>query len=217
MAIHISTLNGGDITVGTSGGSPTPVEHADTWYKYLGDTEWRTISINEEICGDIDEATPTTQIPGITNVVSLEIGTDITHITDAAFFNCSSLTNVIIPNSVNVIGSEVFFGCTSLTSVAIPNSVTKIKGEAFSGCSGLTSVTIPNSVESIGTYAFSGCNSLTSVTIPNSVTNIGANAFRGCSGLTSVTIVANGGNAEDVKQAMIDVGVDENITWNMPS
>ena len=56
--------------------------------------------------------------------------------------------------SVTSIGESAFYYCSFLTSVTIPNSVTSIGSSAFSGCSGLTSVTIPNSVTSIGFSAF---------------------------------------------------------------
>ena len=112
----------------------------------------------------------------------------VTRIGDNAFYDCSGLTSVTIPNSVTSIGDWAFSICSGLTSITIPNSVTSIGFSAFSGCSGLTSITIPNSVTSIGDDAFQGCNSLTSVTIPNSVTSIGNYAFSGCSGLTSITI-----------------------------
>ena len=90
--------------------------------------------------------------------------------------------------SVTSIGGEAFYDCSGLTSVTIPNSVTSIGWSAFCGCSGLTSVTIPNSVTSIGRWAFEYCNGLISVTIGNSVTSIGGEAFYGCSRLTSVHI-----------------------------
>ena len=112
----------------------------------------------------------------------------VTSICNGAFWNCSGLTSVTIPNSVISIGEQTFYGCSGLTSVNIGNSVTSIGGSAFKGCSGLTSVTIPNGVTSIGEQTFSGCSGLTSVIIPNSVTSIGSWAFSQCSSLTSVTI-----------------------------
>ena len=112
----------------------------------------------------------------------------MTYIGNYAFWYCSGLTSVTIPNSVTSIGNYAFADCSGLTSVTIPNSVTSIGNYAFADCSGLTSVTIPNSVTSIGNYAFWYCSGLTSITIPNSVTSIGEGAFYGCSGLTSVTI-----------------------------
>ena len=59
--------------------------------------------------------------------------------------------------SVTAIGGSAFYDCSGLTSVTIPNSVTTIEYEAFAWCSGLTSVTIGKSVISIGYDAFAGC------------------------------------------------------------
>ena len=81
--------------------------------------------------------------------------------------------------SVKSIGVQAFWKCTGLLSVFIPNSVTSIEWNSFYGCSGLTSITIPNSVISIGYNAFKDCSSLTTIDIPNSVTSIGYRAFDG--------------------------------------
>ena len=62
--------------------------------------------------------------------------------------------------SVTSIGEYAFYDCTGLTSVDIPNSVTSIGEYAFYKCTGLTSANIPNSVTSIGYYAFAGCTGL---------------------------------------------------------
>ena len=112
----------------------------------------------------------------------------VTSIGGNAFWLCSSLTSITLPNSVKSIGEMAFDGCSSLTSITLPNSVTSIEGWAFDGCSSLTSITLPNSITSIGDEAFRYCSSLTSITLPNSVKSIGDWAFSGCSALTSITI-----------------------------
>mgnify|MGYP003292830698 CR=1 FL=1 len=117
-----------------------------------------------------------------------ELDYNVTRIGGYAFYGCSSLTNITIPNSVTSIGGDAFNGCSSLTNITIPNSVTSIEWYAFYGCSSLTNITIPNSVTSIGNFAFNSCSGLTSITIPNSVTSIGDGTFEGCSSLTNITI-----------------------------
>ena len=118
----------------------------------------------------------------VTNVVL----TTATKISAYAFYHCSSLTSVVIPDSVISIGYGAFYWCNSLTSVTIGDSVTSIGNYAFYNCRRLTSVTMGDSVTSIGSSAFYHCSSLTSVVIPDSVTSIGYRAFYYCSRLKSI-------------------------------
>ncbi|MBO5703466.1 MAG: leucine-rich repeat domain-containing protein [Bacteroidaceae bacterium] len=117
---------------------------------------------------------------------SIEIKGGTKSISPYAFYECSYLTSINIPNSVKSIGESAFSGC-GFTSIVIPNSVTSIEDGAFSNC-GCTSIVIPNSVKSIGESAFSGCFNLNSVTIKNGVTSIGRLAFYKCYNLTSINI-----------------------------
>ena len=106
-----------------------------------------------------------------------------------AFRNCTSLTTVIIPDSVTTISSNAFEGCISLTSITIPNAVTSIGYDAFKNCDSLITVNIPNNVTSIGSSAFEDCDSLTTIGIAGDLASIGSFAFRYCGSLTTVTIL----------------------------
>ena len=218
MAVHINTLNGGDITITTGGSTPSEptAPNGKVLYKTSANGEWLQSDANITD-GTFNGFTEKNSAVAVIIPSKDASENDITGINSSAFSNCRGLTNVTIGNGVMSIGSQAFKNCTNLTNVTLSDSMDSIGYQAFYGCSGLTSVTIPDSVGSIGASAFRGCIGLTSVTIPDSVMSIGDGAFYGCSRLANVTITENGENAETVKQLMIDAGVDENITWNMPS
>ena len=93
-----------------------------------------------------------------------------------------SVTEAVIPEEiegvvVTEIGKYAFYGCSSLSSIEIPEGVTEIGGHAFSGCSSLESIEIPKGVTEIGNSAFSGCSSLSSIEIPEGVISIWSNTF----------------------------------------
>ena len=126
----------------------------------------------------------------------------VTSIDERAFYQCSGLTSVTIPNSLTSIGETAFGECSGLTSVHISNIAAwctidfktansnplYIAHHLYVNGEEVKDLIIPNSVTTIGNYAFYYCSGLTSVSIPNSVTFIGSYAFKDCSGLTSVTI-----------------------------
>lgn len=126
------------------------------------------------------------------------------------FSNEPGLTSVILPSTLEYVGSYAFYGCTGLVSVNFNNELQEIHEGAFQNCSSLTSVTIPDTVTAVGAKAFFGCSSLsnltlnanatianqefqdctnlTNIVIPNGVTSIGNNAFRHCTNLTQIII-----------------------------
>ncbi len=110
-------------------------------------------------------------------------GKPVTAIGWYAFFGCTKLSSIVIPDSVRDIGRFAFYGCISLERITIPSSVKSIGWYAFYECSALEKVTIEDGVEFIGEWAFFGCSSLESITIPNSVKEIEDCAFYSCTSI----------------------------------
>jgi hypothetical protein len=171
--------------------------NAETEFKEYGDYTYSEIDENTvEITGYTGSDTKIT-IPSVID------GKKVTSIGESAFWYCTSLTSINIPNSVKSIGDWAFYSCDSLTSITIPNSVKSIGEGAFDSCDSIKTMTvtansediayntfsnngepvispeniiIEDGVESIDGYAFMNEN-LKSITIPKSVTSIGERAF----------------------------------------
>ena len=145
-----------------------------------------------------------------TSLTSIEIPASVETIEKKAFMHCSSLATVTFEkgSQLKTIAGDSYDGafsdCSSLTSIEIPASVETIGKEAFKRCSSLATVTFEkgsqlkiigggySSSSHFGTYsdyygAFSDCTALTSIEIPASVETIEATAFKRCSKLTTVT------------------------------
>ena len=115
---------------------------------------------------------------------------NVTSIGIYAFYGCSNITSISIPENVVSIGDYAFRGCSGFVSISLPECLTNIGAYAFSGCTNLSSIEIPGGVISIGDYAFYGCNSLTTIFIPENVTYIGNSAFVDCINLLTMSVAS---------------------------
>ena len=127
----------------------------------------------------------------------LIISEGIEYIADAAFFMCSSLEKVILPNSLIELGRKIEFKmciegtfgrCERLSEIEIPSTVTKIGAGTFLQCKNLHSVYLNQGVTEIRECAFKECESLSNITIPSTVTEMGTRVFAGCKNLRSVQL-----------------------------
>lgn len=133
-------------------------------------------------------------------------------IADGAFYGCTALTSVKVPETYTVLGNYTFSHCTNLTaitfnkctfeevgngcfeecqhlkSIKIPDGVKRIGDDAFSGCVELTSVAFSNCLSSIGKRAFCMCSSLSTVKLPDTISRIADRAFYYCDNIRSVNI-----------------------------
>lgn len=110
----------------------------------------------------------------------------VTTIGSSAFYNCTEVTDVKLPNSVTKIGDGAFVYCWNLKEIQLSNSILTIGNNAFAGCYSLMYIIIPTSVVEIGKWAFNACESLRSVTIPTNVTKIGESVFAACVSLKEI-------------------------------
>lgn len=89
----------------------------------------------------------------------------------------ASMTEITIPEGVEVIPASFFAGCDGLETVNLPSTLKEISYEAFANCGELQNINLPDGLEAIGDYAFVECTSLISIDVPDSVKYIGSYAF----------------------------------------
>lgn len=124
-----------------------------------------------------------------TNLHEINLPDSITSIENFAFACCTSLQSVHLSDSITSISACVFYDCESLQTINLPDSITSIKDFAFQFCSSLKGICLPNSLTYIGICAFAS-SGLTKIYLPNSLTSIGNGAFARCKNLRGFTAPA---------------------------
>ena len=208
-------------------------EYKAKWNKYRNNIYYlgeNSGSCGEDVTYSFDESTGLLVISGngpMTNFSSyvqtpwksfsssikrVVIESGVTSIGDNAFQECTSLSTITIPNSVDDVSASaltetawynnqpdglVYAGKVAYkykgtapegTEITIKEGTLSITASAFRDCSGISKITIPASVSSIGEWAFYGCSGLTSINVPSGVTSIERYCFYGCTALTTITI-----------------------------
>lgn len=113
----------------------------------------------------------------------------VTEIADQAFWKCSAMTSVKIPESITYVGSLGFKECTSLDSLVFPNDDMKFSyWYVCQGCTNLTYVRLPEHLTGLGYFMFAECENLESIRIPESCVSFPDYTFFRCYKLKEVNI-----------------------------
>lgn len=126
-----------------------------------------------------------------TRIQTVNFGEDskLTTIGYQAFYNCTSLREFIMPNTVKTLytynnggdyGCQTFQGCTNLTKIHFSNALNLLPKNVCYNCSKLVDVHLPKDLEYINSYAFHNTNSLRKIDLPNTLYSINYSAFNNC-------------------------------------
>lgn len=112
----------------------------------------------------------------------------ITEVHDKAFYDNTSLREVVVSKNISTIGNSAFEKCINLKTVKLNEGLVNIGDKAFRDCSALESVKMPSTVQNIGNYAFENCVKLKTVRLNNGLLKIGKKAFYNCKSLKKIKI-----------------------------
>ena len=124
---------------------------------------------------------------GLSSLTSVVLPDTVKNIEDRAFLNCTNLNSINLPTNLQQIGASAFSGCAKLERIDIPDSVTEISASAFSICYGIKSIKLPNNIKKIEDSVFYHCSSIESISIPDNVQLLGASCFSNCSSLSNIS------------------------------
>lgn len=128
-------------------------------------------------------------VGGFTGVCQIPDG--VRQISPFAFACCRKVTEIILSDSVEAIGTNAFEDCTALERLQIPQNVKRLGTRACANCTNLKEIVIPEGITSISTDAFNSCTALSVVKLPQTLEQIGAYAFKQCTSLREIALPPN--------------------------
>lgn len=99
-------------------------------------------------------------MPSVVEIPATYNGVPVTAIRDYGFMNCTTITNIKLPDSMKSIGAYAFYGCSNLSNIEISKTTEYIGSFAFYNCVCLTEVRFPGTLVEIGASAFRSCRQL---------------------------------------------------------
>lgn len=120
---------------------------------------------------------------------SFDVEAPLTNLNTNTFNDCTSLTEVTLPNAVTRISGHAFYNTPSLSYITLPENLTRIDSWAFYN-SGLISLILPSKLSTVDNYVFNNCKNLTEVLIPSTLHSLSNSMFSSCSALTEITCLA---------------------------
>lgn len=124
--------------------------------------------------------------PEIVNIPPTLEECPVTQVRDNAFYKCTSLKEIYLPESITQLGHHSFYGCSSLKSVSLPSGVSFIGMGCFSGCTALEQVKLPTALTILPDSCFRDCVSLTEIYLPQSAAAVEKFCFAGCESLQNI-------------------------------
>lgn len=122
-------------------------------------------------------------------LISINFPASLSKIGEGAFLSCTSLENVDLKDTkITVLNKQVFSDCSSLTKIVLPDSLLIMENSVFSYCISLEEITLPDKFQAIGTFVFAGCSKLKKVNFNNQIQSIYHYAFYKCTSLSSISL-----------------------------